>query len=79
MPRNLASHVANGKRKPKRVNQVAGKYLYSTFSRINYLCNLRASKQPICRRTIIYKIMKVIKIVLNQEVLMHKVEEVDGT
>ncbi|XP_024871717.1 uncharacterized protein LOC112454512 isoform X2 [Temnothorax curvispinosus] len=69
-----------GKRekKPRTVNQAAEKYPYSTFSRINYLYNLRASKQLICLKTATYKIMKVIKIVLNQEDLMYKVEEVDG-
>lgn len=72
------SRVANEKRKPRRVNQAVEKYLYSIFLRINYLYNLKALKQLICHKLIIYKIMKVIKIVLNQEVLMYKVEEVDG-
>lgn len=71
--------MANGKRKLRKVNQAVEKYLYSTFSRINYLYNLRASKQLIRRKLITYKIMKVIKIVLNQEEVMHKLEEVDGT
>jgi len=75
---NRESHVENETRKLKRVNPVVEKYLYSIFLKINYLCNLRASKQLIRHKTIMYKITKIIKIVLNREATMHKVAEVRG-